>query len=78
MDIMAIFLKISAGHYNVDRFYEEEKFDSKLKNSEIFNYMIYLFSDLQNEYDHCKKRIQKDSLKSTRDILQKGLTECSA
>jgi hypothetical protein len=54
---LAIFLKVSGGHYNTSLPFEEEDLQSRIKNSRTYKYLIYLFNILQNEYDHCKKQL---------------------
>ena len=62
MDKMAVFLKISSGNYNLSPSFEEESFEGKYSNCQIFDYVIHLFEALKYEYGHCQKRINKPSL----------------
>ena len=62
MDKIAIFLKVTSGHYNLNRPYEQEPFEAKYSNCMIFPYIIHLFDAMKNEYEHCKQRLRRDSL----------------
>lgn len=59
---LSIFMKVSAGHYNLVRPYEEQTFENKYKNCQVFPYIIHLFDGLKNEYEHCQKRVSRESL----------------
>jgi hypothetical protein len=48
MDKLSIFLKVTAGYYNLIRPFEEEDLSSKYKNSRVFRFIIYRYSALKN------------------------------
>lgn len=61
MDKLSIFLKVTAGHYNVIRPYEEEEFHIRYKTSQMLGYISHLYTALKSEYGHCERR---DNVKS--------------
>jgi hypothetical protein len=77
MDKLSIYLKLSAGHYNVTRPYEEEDLHSKFQNSRVFRYVIHLYDALKNEYEHCKRRVESITLETARASLENNIKEYS-
>lgn len=77
MDKLSIFLKVSAGFYNLVRPYEEVDLFAKYKQSRVFSYIIHLYTALKNEYEHCKRRVESATLQAARAALETTLREHS-
>lgn len=39
--------------------------------------MIHLFDALKHEYDHCKKRLQRDSLEAAKGVMNRAIEQYS-
>ena len=48
MDKLAIFMKVSSGHYNLNRPYEQLDLETKFYNCQMFSYIIHVFEALKN------------------------------
>ena len=69
MDKMAIFMKVTSGHYNLSRPLEEEDLHIRYKRTAITDYLIALFETLQKEYQHCSKRLEQQSMHASKVLL---------
>lgn len=68
-DKLAIFLKVTAGYYNLSRPFQEENLQQKYKSSRVFKYITHLYASLKNQYEHCQRRLESNSLEVARANL---------